>query len=332
LERENIRSLFKRFINNECSLEEQEFVFECLKNPKNEGLMQELVDEILLSEANQKERLGEEISKEIFANLQQLIKNEEKVKENKTIPLFSPFQALKIAASLLVILIAGFVYFFIQNSHEITQVATAFGETKEFILPDGSKVFLNGNSKVQFFNDWSAGKREITLSGEAFFSVIHTIDHQKFTVKTADHLNIEVLGTEFNVLSRANATKVVLESGKVRLSEDRDSKTIVMRPGEMVEVEKNHLNKALKKAIKTELFTSWKQQKLVLENTPFSQIALMLKDTYGLEVVLPDKSLKNKRFTGVIPRKDINILLNALSISFDLKVIKTDNKVEFIAR
>ena len=95
---------------------------------------------------------------------------------------------------------------------------TRYGETQTILLPDSSTVLLNANSRLTLSTDWT-DTREVWLEGEAFFRVRKikritspaSAEHVKFIVRT-DRLNVEVLGTEFNVRQRSEKTAVLLKS------------------------------------------------------------------------------------------------------------------------
>lgn len=114
---------------------------------------------------------------------------------------------------------------------------TGFNETKSIELKDGTRVNMNANSvlRVPRFG-FGQKTREVLLTGEANFSVTHTIDNQKFIVKADHNLEVVVLGTEFTVYSRHRGSKVVLNKGKVQLryKEGNASKEVMMKPGDLV--------------------------------------------------------------------------------------------------
>ena len=124
----------------------------------------------------------------------------------------------KLAAVAAVAGIVSTLYFW-PSSKPWKEYHTVYGETNTFTLPDGSSVVLNANSTLTLYSDWnSEPSREIWLDGEAFFSVVHKTDNQLFKVKTKEGVTVEVLGTTFNVYNRTNETKVVLNSGQIRLN------------------------------------------------------------------------------------------------------------------
>jgi len=179
------------------------------------------------------------------------------------------------------------------------------------VLPDQSVVTLNGNSVLEYV--WtSEDTRVVSLHGEAFFSVTHTAGHRPFIVQIPGEYEIEVLGTEFNVRARDNNSRVVLNSGKVRLNpiSENDS-TIFMKPGDMVEV-KGEAKQVSKSTVDSKRYSSWKDRKLIFDNTPLREIVLILEETYGYKVSVKDELLLDETFTGTIPGDDINILLLGL--------------------
>jgi transmembrane sensor len=195
-------------------------------------------------------------------------------------------------------------------------------------LPDGSKVTLNGNSKLEYKSSWrNDDVREVSLTGEAFFEVTHKTNNQKFIVKTRD-LSVEVLGTEFNVMSRKTRSYVVLRKGSVRLAVE-GKEDWVMKPGEMVEVDKKGINLTSKK-VNPENYVSWRNNVLAFQSNSLEEIAQMIEENYDLQVEIPDKSLARERFTGAFPlNEDIEVLLKMLAKSYHFKIDKSGDVIIF---
>lgn len=107
-----------------------------------------------------------------------------------------------------------------------------------FVLPDHSRVTLNANSRVTYYEETHPQPvREVFLEGEAFFSVVHQerASPVPFIVRTPD-LTVQVLGTEFNVNTRRGRTQVVLDDGQIELQLPSEQKA-AMKPGDLVEYE-----------------------------------------------------------------------------------------------
>lgn len=121
---------------------------------------------------------------------------------------------------------------------KVTRYVTGDNEKKRIILPDGSKVYLNEKSRLAYRGSFRKEEtRQVELTGEAYFQVEEKVHQGKkigFVVSTRD-MEVEVVGTEFNVQSRIEQTRVFLNSGKVQLKINGQSEALAMKPGEMVE-------------------------------------------------------------------------------------------------
>ena len=199
---------------------------------------------------------------------------------------------------------------------------TNYGETARIILPDSSSVTLNGNSSIEYSANWnSVEARKVKLTGEAFFSVRHKANKQKFIVQTADTIQIEVLGTEFNVSGRKRQTQVVLVSGKIRLAMERKnhlSNSVLMKSGELVEINPNSYNMK-KQRTDPAVITSWMGDKLIFRNTSVREICEWLSDTYGYKINISDQKILDQRVTGSIHNKSVDELLHGLEAILHIK-------------
>ena len=233
------------------------------------------------------------------------------------------------AASLtgLLLIAGGSVWYALRPSQQ--RIHTAFGENRSVTLPDGSTVLLNGNSTITFADAWDdSAPREVWLDGEGYFKVTkkqrlsgQTATPVKFVTHTPT-LDITVLGTQFNVNTRQGGTAVMLVEGRVQLNkpgQTRPDRIIEMTPGQFASARPD-IEKVAVRSEKPLLHTSWTQHEFVFENTALSDIAQQLRDTYGLELVVEDAELANRRFTGNLSNQDTETLLTTLAITFDLTV------------
>ena len=237
------------------------------------------------------------------------------------------FGQLKVAASLTVLLsMLSLMIYLIVGSQYLNEVEVFanYGELKTIVLPDGSEVKLNSNSKLSYNDNWSnVLEREIWLEGEAFFDVIHTKQNTPFKVY-ANGLEVRVLGTEFNVYGRGDIAKVVLEEGEVKLNSVLSQQTILLVPGDLVTY--NTKNLSLNKAqVDTDLYTSWKENKLIFRKTSLEELSNTLKENYNLDFFFIDPNLAQEVFTGVIPTDNQDILIKSLSEAFDINIEMNGN-------
>lgn len=247
-------------------------------------------------------------------------------KANRSLPLHR-LTWLKVAASFAGILMFSALIFW-WRSEQMLSYQTAYGETKEILLPDSSTVMLNANSTLTLEGDWGSQKdRKVQLSGEAYFNVRHTREHRKFLVQT-NSVEIEVLGTTFNVNQRNDRAQVVLTTGKVTLHPPNKAVAdqITMKPGDLVELD---TEKYIQKQVDVAEYTSWTDKKLIFNGTPLADIAQTLKDNYGLEVILADTTLARKRFHGQATTDNLESLLGQLEKVFQLSIERHHNQVVF---
>lgn len=239
-----------------------------------------------------------------------------------------------IAASLSGLVLLLSIYF-VSVSTSTSEYSTAYGETKTIVLPDQSTVTLNANSLLRLAQDnWdNTLEREVWLDGEAFFEVMRQKAPTKGAVKFVVHsgnVRVEVLGTKFNVNNRHQATQVVLSSGEVKLSIERDTKSsaeaILMKPGELVAVDADQYG-VERKVVDPAKYTSWTENKLVFDNTSFVKIGQLIEDNYGLRVSIRTPALLDKEFTGAAPADNLNVLLEKLALVYNLDITRNDDEL-----
>lgn len=229
------------------------------------------------------------------------------------------FLRIQWIAAACMVLLSGIVgYWYYQHPQHLTY-ATTYGQTREISLPDGSIVTLNANSKIEYDSDFfKKNIREVWLTGEAFFSVKHTATHSKFRVHTND-LEVEVLGTEFNVSNRHQTTKVVLTSGKVQIN--APDKSATLRPGDMAEFSPA-TRQLTQRQVKTELYSSWKEKIWLLEDESMTEVAQRIEDTFGVEVIFENPQLAQEKISGTISTGSLEevseIMGNLLKTNFEL--------------
>lgn len=205
---------------------------------------------------------------------------------------------------------------------------TAYGKVSTFRLPDGSTVTLNGNSRLRYAPRWASHKtREVWLDGEGYFRVTHQQNHERFVVHLPNKLNIEVLGTQFNVMARNERAKVVLNTGKIRLDVGEQAKQkLVMRPGDLFYADvkakvyyRKHVDAAAQSA--------WKSGRLTFDGTTLQEVAQMLEDTYGVQVTIADPALQRQTISGTIPNQSMQTILNGLATVFELHISQQSNRI-----
>ncbi|MEM6630861.1 MAG: FecR domain-containing protein [Bacteroidota bacterium] len=257
------------------------------------------------------------------------LENKEGQEKRKTRAWIAPLQnTWKLAGAIALIgLLSWFSYVQFFHHGEVL-LSTDYGEQKEHILSDGSKVILNANSRLSYN---SQNPREVRLEGEAFFEVKKMPEtNSQFQVLTQD-LRVMVLGTSFNVNARNDQTKVFLEEGKVDL-EVNDLKTgvIQMNPGDLITYSKKQKklkeNRNNASALEN---SSWKAGTLIFNNTPLQEALYEIEDIYGIQFVIQSEKVKEEVISGGVPIKDLGVSLQTLSEVYGIH-IRSEGKRYFI--
>lgn len=222
-----------------------------------------------------------------------------------------------VAASVLLLFTCSI--WFLKDTILYKTYTTAFGEVRTFSLEDGSHVALNANSSLRVPRyRFTNADREVYLTGEAEFSVKHTPTHQKFIVKTPDKMSVEVLGTQFIVYSRPRGSKVILQTGKVRVSNaSKQSLTIV--PGDIVTLDqKGSFKKQSAQAV--QIYSAWKNRRFIFDHTSLKEVTLLIEENFGVKVYLSDTTLANRSITGTFQANNAIEMLEMLSDVSNLRV------------
>ncbi|WP_027002637.1 FecR family protein [Hugenholtzia roseola] len=192
------------------------------------------------------------------------------------------------------------------------------------LLADGTKVWLNKNSKLTYLSDFQHD-RKVTLEGEAFFEVQRD-ENSPFRIQSGEALTT-VLGTSFNIRAypQEKEVRVTVAEGKVEVRKARgfDTQTkpqtltanqvAIVSPSAdapVVQLENKNLN-----------YLSWKHKKLVFENRPVGEIIDLLSEIYQIQVMVSNPEIRNCQFTGTFEESQPYEMLEviAYSLNLDLK-------------
>ena len=197
------------------------------------------------------------------------------------------------------------------NAKVYNTVSTPAGERIAMVLSDGTKVYLTANSYLRYPSSFDKDKREVTVSGRAFFEVKKS--KVPFVVKTAD-MNIEVLGTSFDVESKNTGDKasVILVEGSVKVISE--GKTTFIKPDEQMNLSRS--TKEIKiQNVDSKMLTMWKEGVLVVHGQSFSELIESLSSWYGVQIVDRTSVSQSEKFNGRFDREDIEAAIKAVSIS-----------------
>lgn len=234
--------------------------------------------------------------------------------------------AIGIAAALVIGLFIGIYINSVQPTSEPVYYAahSPKGSVSEMILPDGTVIFLNADSRIRYAMEGEKGIREVFLTGEAWFDVAKN-PKKPFVVHTPFY-DVQVAGTQFNIKAYDNDNEVIttLEEGEVIIQSSENLKLaedIVLKPGEQAVLSKSSKEFVIRN-VNTKWFTSWKDNKLIFINTSLKELVVLLERRFGVEVEVTNKEILDLHFDGTIKNESIieimEIMKKALPIDYKI--------------
>lgn len=208
------------------------------------------------------------------------------------------------------------------NDASLNTISTPNGGEWQIQLPDGSTVWLNAASSIQYsLNIGTAKQRLVKLDGEAYFEVAKNVAHP-FIVET-DKQSVEVLGTHFNINSYKDerVTKTTLLEGSVRVSHNTTNESEVLKPGEQSLVSVSGMDV---KEVNVDEAIAWKNGYFMFDNERQESILRKVARWYNVEIEYADADAKNVMYYGTVSRfEKISKVLTKLEqtgeVRFDIK-------------
>jgi ferric-dicitrate binding protein FerR (iron transport regulator) len=258
---------------------------------------------------------------------------------------------LRIAAVLLLAFIIGgissaFIFHKLSVSPkvQICRFEAPKGSRAITYLPDGTKVWLNAESILEYTTDFNIAKREVKLTGEGYFKVKPN-PSKPFVVK-AGNFSVKAFGTSFNVKAYPDENEVTttLVEGKVEIEgKEKNNKkfTYKMTPKQKVvyykdekqviannQGESNEVKGKTQKVttlqsvpiisdanVKTELYTSWKDSLWIIQAEKLEDLAVMLERRYNVNIFFSSNEIKNYRFSGTIQHETLEQIFEIMRLT-----------------
>lgn len=200
----------------------------------------------------------------------------------------------------------------ISNKLEYNELITPKGRSYSIVLSDGSRIWLNAQSSIKYPVRFDKNERKVEISGEAFFDVKHD-SLRPFIVETLDY-DVKVLGTKFNVkaYSDEESSSTTLVSGSVIVPLKTGGERR-LSPGEQLNFSRTEKSVKVEK-VDVDLYTSWVDNNLRIEQMPLGEIFKILKRRYEISVYFVEDKLMGEQFSGKIPLNDnLKIVLDQMS-------------------
>ncbi|MEC3965272.1 FecR family protein [Flagellimonas halotolerans] len=191
------------------------------------------------------------------------------------------------------------------------------GERFDVVLSDSTHIYLNSGSSLRYPVTFLPGKkRQVFLEGEAFFEVSKDKKHP--FVVTSANMDVEVLGTKFNVYAypEEDSINTVLVEGSVRLnpnpSEIKKGDSLILQPGHIAYWDKKMVAASTKK-VDTDIYTSWMDGKLVFKGMRFRDIIKRLERHYNVSISNQNDNLNERLFTATFDVETIDEVLSTFA-------------------
>jgi transmembrane sensor len=241
-----------------------------------------------------------------------------------------------------------------RNTQPQNEVMAKKGARSKMILPDGTQVWLNSDSKIQYDQTFNDTIREVTLDGEAYFDVVKN-PKRPFIVHTS-YIDIRVLGTAFNVKSYSQEKTIekTLIHGSLEVTKKNESQLskIILRPKEklvfnkletdfekeedavvkpmleknlpaiaIVALPRNIADTSLKE-------TSWIYNRLDFDGDTFSELAVKMERWFNIKITFKNEKVANQRLVGAFEDESLEEALKALQLitTFTYKI--NNNEIE----
>jgi len=238
----------------------------------------------------------------------------------------------RIAAILFIPLLISLLYFAYPSQKNISWIETyvPYGQTKMIKLPDGTNAWLNSGTRIFYPEKFSGKIREIYVSGEAYLDV-HKDSGHPFLVSVGG-VNIQVLGTQFNVKSYDEDDKVdvSLLEGSVKMTYNTGNKEdqIIMKPGSYISYNKT-TREVMQDSFACENYTSWKDGQLYFRDETLKEIASQLERLYNVKIIIKDKNLsREKYYVALVNGESLDQIIKALNIDGRFLVTKRGDSME----
>ena len=237
------------------------------------------------------------------------------------------------AAAVVVLLLAGSLTT-VSLSRRLAQpvtVITHLGERSQVVLPDGTKVWLNSASSVEYVAPFFSRERRVKMDGEAYFEVRH--DSQAPFIVSSNGLDIKVLGTRFNIRNDDNdhrVTTVLLEGAVLAYASGNESGGVRLRPSQQLVFDTETGSMRLQNDPAADKSINWIDGRFCFEHNTFSEIVAELKRYYNVDIRFMDESLRSERFSGDFRVEDgIYHIMSVLQLTykFTYKVVGNDIEI-----
>lgn len=294
-----LQILFNKYIKNNCSKEELKEFWHLMAELSDNDLVSDEVRRHWDSDAADNWHKEEIDGDKIFEKVLQ--RAAERETAARILPLYQRKWPRSIAVAASVLLAVAIFFLFDKNKPQKQQTANISQTDRNpqlhqvIILADGTKVTLNGGSRLEYPPVFNGQFREVNLIGEAFFEVTRN-PGKPFLVHTGSIVT-RVLGTSFNIKAFAQEdVAVTVVSGKVQVLENKKILgTLIKNDQILVNVRSHEVRQT---RVEASDIMGWKKEDIAFDDVSWERAAIVLANRYGVSVSFEQEPMRNCRFSG----------------------------------
>lgn len=207
-----------------------------------------------------------------------------------------------------------------------TAKATGGGQRSEIQLADGSTIYLNKNSQLDYPESFGA-IREVRLQGEAYFDIAQNPE-KPFIISTAG-TSIQVVGTSFNIKARSDDSEVTVSvtSGQVLFSEEANKANALSLTKGLQGVYSGPGQDLRQEEFSNPNFMAWQTGILEFDQTPLSEAIEPLSEYYGKSFKLLGENFGRCRITSTFDNQSLTEVLEIMELVLEAQVDNQENQI-----
>ena len=306
-----------------------------VNHPGHKKVIMQAKETILSVNYKNRYELSEESLNDLFEQVNERYANKETPSKTPA-KKFKGLHMVFVAAALSIVVLLAGVY--LMEKPEATPSEQSIvkqalpGSKLSFELNDGTKVKLNGDSRLYIAPGYGTTHREVVLQGEGFFDIVPN-NSLPFEVHF-DSVVAKAVGTTFNIKAYQDDPRktISLTTGKVLVTNrlNREKKALVLLPGEQAIT--SNANEFIKNSFNTEAVLAWKTGTLLFDNTSFKEVLKLLARWYGVSFSVRPKLMdENRAYNGSFTKKSLEEVLHVLGVAgqFDFEIKENQVKITF---
>ena len=227
----------------------------------------------------------------------------------------------RIAATVIIVTGLGWLFFKVTGPEKVTVSSGSHEKNIEVLLADGSRVYLNHDSRLTYPEKFRGDSRTVSLAGEAFFVI--AADASRPFIIDAGKASVQVLGTSFSVMTDNgnNEVEVYVESGTVMLSSNNGYHNVTLDPQFVGRVSDRGASQAVNRDAN---YLSWHTDMLIFDGERLETVFADLKRTFNISIEAADPVINDYRLTSPFVDQPHDTIIKVICTTFNLHSVREE--------